>query len=297
MPPEGVPKVDHAEILSFEEIVHFVRVIRSHYGLSKVRITGGEPLVRAGIVRLVEMLRRAGVRDLALTTNAQRLAVMAPALKRAGLSRVNVSLDSLDAETYAGLTGGGDPGFALAGIQAAVRCGLAPVKINTVLLRGRNSSEVTSLARWALDHGCAIRFLELMPLGWASEMHASLFVPSSEARAVLEESFDLVPTVRARNATSRDFIATDRLGRRGVVGFISSVTEPFCGGCRRLRLTSTGQLISCLARAEGPNVRDLLRSPSLANDEALRGVVAEALAEKVPRGSFTSGGSMAVIGG
>ena len=243
------------------------------------------------------MLSRHGVDDLALTTNGQRLAAMAPGLKRAGLHRVNVSLDSLDEKMYAALSRGGDMRAALQGIEAAIRCGLAPVKINTVLLRGYNDHEVTRLAAWAIERGCTIRFLELMSIGRARRVFSDLFVSSAEVRAALEKCFDLTPVVHRRGATSRNLLAADREGRQGVVGLISSVTQPFCDGCSRLRLTSTGRLISCLARGEGRDLRPLLRSPSSSNIRALREILAEELGRKTGRVSFDTASSMAAIGG
>lgn len=275
MPAEGVPRVTHEEILSFEEIVRFVRAMQANLGLTKVHVTGGEPLVRKGVAELVAMLAGERVPDLALTTNAQLLAGMAHDLKHAGLRRVNVSLDSLDADTYTAITRGGDLQSALDGIEAARQAGLTPVKFNVVVLRGYNDGEATDLVRYAFRRGCGIRFIELMPIGCAREVFSDCFVPASEVRARLSETFRLDPTGRQPGRSSRDFIASGDNGLRGVVGFISPETEPFCDGCRRLRLTSTGHLISCLARREGPSVRDLLRDDS---PHAVRELVAMATA-------------------
>ena len=297
MPAAGVPKARHDEILSFEEIVRFVQTVKSHFELTKVRVTGGDPLVRAGIVDLVAMLAGEGIDDLALTTNGQQLAGMAGNLKRAGLRRVNISLDSIDAKTFETLTRGGRVERVLEGIDAAVSHGLTPVKINTVVLRGYNDGEVAGIAQYALDRGCQIRFLELMPIGCARPVFKELFVPTSEVRASLMRSFTLEPRGRELGGSSRDFLASDSEGRNGIVGFISPESEPFCEDCSRLRLTSTGRLISCLARGEGRDISDLLQSGTGAHEQALRKIVAEELAGKCARTTFHTPRPMAAVGG
>ncbi len=297
MPEGGVPKLRRDEVLSFEEIVRFVGAVRWRFEVSKVRITGGEPLQRPGIVELVGMLAREGIRDLALTTNAQRLAEMAAELKRAGLRRVNVSLDSLDDATFRALTRGGRLRRTLEGIEAALRHGLGPVKVNAVVLRGCNDGEVVELARFGLRNGCQVRFLELMPIGCARPLFSEMFVPASEVRARLEESFSLEPLPCEAGGTSRDFLARDSRGRRGIVGLISAQTQPFCAGCARVRLTSTGRLISCLARGGGPNVRELLRDDSPGTRRALCELVAAELRRKTDRAAFDTIHPMASVGG
>ncbi len=271
------------DVLTFEEIDRFVSVIDSSFRLTKVRITGGEPLIRPGIVDLVAMLARRGIPDLALTTNGQLLAEMAPRLKRAGLHRINVSLDSLDGGTYAALTRGGDLRATLEGIDAALGCGLSPVKLNAVVLRGYNDAEVVALARFALDHGCPIRFLEMMPIRGARSIFEDLFVTTSEIRARLETQFALEPVDRGAGQTSRDFLASDGYGRRGVVGFISPMSRPFCDECTRVRLTSTGRLISCLMRGPGLDIAGLLRGERPATQRLLGETVAAELEKKLSR--------------
>jgi cyclic pyranopterin phosphate synthase len=297
MPPEGIVARSHDEILSFEEIVRVVQILKQRFVLSKVHITGGEPLARKGVCDLVDMLAKQGIPDLALTTNGQSLAAMAAPLKRAGLVRVNVSLDSMNPATYAELTRGGDVRRTLQGIEAARRAGLGPVKINTVVLRNWNSHEVTDLAGFALAHGCWIRFLELMPIGSARNMWTDSFVPSAEVRAMLEERFALFPDARPAGGGSRNFLADDHRGLRGVIGFISSESEPFCSDCTRLRLTSVGDVISCLACGTGPNVKSLLRSPGTDSEIRIAELVAGELARKRPRERFSTKRQMAAVGG
>jgi len=297
MPVGGVSKVPHTDILRFEEILRFVDVLREHFGLTKVRLTGGEPLVRPGLTDLVGMLADAGVQDIALTTNGQRLAHMAAPLKRAGLCRVNVSIDSLDPATFRSITRGGDLGRTLAGVDAALRHGLGPVKTNTVVMRGVNDREVETLMRFGLERGCHVRFLELMPIGCAQRLFDRMYVPSGEVLSQLRAHVRLVPLGHEPGATSRDFSVRDSAGRRGIVGVISPESRPFCRGCTRLRLTSTGRLVSCLARGEGPDVRALLRRDTPETRRALRHVIAAALRGKQTREVFDTARPMVQTGG
>jgi len=297
MPQSGVRKRACDEILSFEEIIRFVQIVRRRYGLSKIRITGGEPLVRPGVTDLVAMLAEEAIPDLALTTNGQALAEMAAPLRQAGLHRVNVSLDTLDGAAYAVLTRGGDLARTLAGIEEAQCAGLAPVKLNTVVLRGRNDHEVTELACFALRRGCSIRFLELMPIGCARGLWRDCFVSADEVRARLERRFALEPLFHAPGGSSRDFLAEDRRGLRGIIGFIASESQPFCAGCMRLRLTSTGEAISCLARGTGPELRALLRSGAPDSEAHIVALLSEELERKRPRARFSTPRHMAAVGG
>ena len=297
MPSGGVPKLNHGDILSFEEILRFVRVAKSRFGLSKVHITGGEPLVRPGIVGFVEMLAGEGIEDLAMTTNAQDLGRFADKLKTAGLHRLNVSLDSLNDQTFTDMTRVGSAGPVLEGIQAALDAGLGPVKINTVVLRGYNDGEVVDLAEWALDRGCQIRFLELMPIGYIKDEFDNLFVPAREIRSSLEKSFVLEPQKYRAGESSRYFLASDSRRRRGMIGFITPQSEPFCGGCRRLRLTSTGTLISCLARGHGLDIRMILRNEMQSADEALVDILSAAMHSKSVHCGFATGRAMVSVGG
>ena len=295
MPAEGVAKLNHGDILSFEEIIRFVRVVKSRFGLSKVHITGGEPLIRPGIVDLIGMLAAEGIDDLAMTTNAQHLERFAGQLKTAGLHRVNVSLDSLNDRTFAALTRMGRLQPALEGIQAAHDAGLGPVKINTVVLRGSNDGEVTDLARWAIDHNCRIRFLELMPIGCVKDDFENLFVSAMEIRSSLKKSFALESMSYRPGESSRYFLASDS-HRRGMIGFITPESQPFCRGCRRLRLTSTGTLISCLARGVGLDTRAMLQDESQSSRKALGDIIAAELDCKTARHRFDTGRAMVSVG-
>ncbi len=297
MPFNGIPMRPHRDILSFEEIARFVRELQTEFDLVKVRITGGEPLVRRGIVDLVAMLAELNIRDLALTTNAQGLAGLAADLKRAGLRRLNVNLHSVNAATYANITRGGVLEQALDGIREALRAGLSPVKTNTVVIRGQNDGELADIARFVLSLGCRARFLELMPIAYARPDFERAFVPSAEILARLAGVFKLTPMDSLAGANSRDFQAADGSGIAGIVGLIASESSPFCGGCTRLRLTSTGELITCLARGKGIMVRDLLRSGAPDAGRTLRTMVAAELAGKRHRASFETPRPMAAVGG
>ena len=260
VPPEGIRRARHHDILRFEEIVTVVRFLRDHYGLRTVRLTGGDPLVRPHIVKLVEMLAQLGIGDLAMTTNGQRLSALARPLREAGVDRVNISLDSLDGSRFARLTRGGQLDRTLAGIEAAKAAGFQPVKINTVVLRGENDSEVCDLVRFAMAGGLEIRFLELMAIGIAAETHGAWYVSSGEVLGRLKNEFRMVAVETVNREQARIHIAEDAQGRTARVGFISPESQPFCAACRRLRLTSDGRLLSCLMHSSGPDLRPFLRS-------------------------------------
>ena len=296
-PSDGVEQLSSTEILSFEEIVRLVRIVKSRFGVSKAHITGGEPLLRPGVADLVAMVARENVPDMALTTNGQLLGAIALDLKRAGLPRINVSLDSLTSKTFRWLTRGGELCYTLAGIEAALEYGLSPVKLNVTVLRNVNSDEVVNIARFGLERGCEVRFLELMPIGPAANRFGDLFVTSGEVRTKLTEAFDLKPAPRMYGKSSTNYLARDARGRKGIIGFISSQTAPFCHDCRRLRLTATGQLIGCLARGEGPDIRPLLRDGDSPDSELLVEAIRDALHLKRNGGPFRTRELMARVGG
>jgi cyclic pyranopterin phosphate synthase len=296
MPATGAPKVAREDMLSYEEIVRFVHVLKGRYELAQVRLTGGEPLVRLEIDRLVAMLAAEGVSDLALTTNGQQLAGLAGRLKRAGLSRINISLDSLNPVTFATVTRGGILEKTLAGIAAALQAGLRPVKLNVVVMRGRNDHEVAGLVRFAIENDCQIRFLELMPIGVAAAGFEDHFVSSAEVRERLLREFTLTALPVDPIGTSRNSVAQDQGGRTAIIGFISPYSEPFCAGCWRLRLTATGVLIGCLARSGEIPLAPLLRT-SAPNADAVGAAVEEALSMKRRNGEFIQPRAMVGIGG
>lgn len=294
MPEEGVPLGSRAEILSYEEIARLTAWLRDEFGLARVRITGGEPLIRQGIEQLVAMLAGLGVEDLALTTNGLRLPEMARALRQAGLKRVNVSLDTLSPATFRSLAGTGDLQSVLDGIDAAQDAGLLPVKLNTVVIRGVNDREVSRILAFALERNCEARFIELMPIGPGASLFAGGFVSSDAVLEILSRDFALVPAVTPAGTSARRYHVTDAQGRRGAAGFISSCSAPFCDGCTRLRATADGRLIGCLARDGGISIREWLRSGNRQGVvDAARHVLMGKTADRV----FEQGLAMASIGG
>ena len=261
MPPEGVVWRAHEEILRYEEIETIVRAA-TDLGITKIRLTGGEPLVRPGIVELVRMLALVpGVDDLAMTTNGVLLARYAAALAEAGLRRVNVSLDTLRPERFQRITRRGRLEDVLAGIEAARQVGLEPIKINTVVMRGMNDDEVVNLARKTMEAGWNIRFIEVMPVGngvLADGGWHDRVVTGQEVKQRIEAALGRLEP--AKMATGSGPASYYRLpGASGTLGFITPVSEHFCYRCNRLRLTADGQLRPCLLSDQEIDLRTPLR--------------------------------------
>ena len=296
MPVEGVTLHPHDAILRYEEIADLVRILKGIVPLAKVRLTGGEPLLRKDVDHLVALLAALGIPELALTTNGQLLAKLAAPLRAAGLTRVTVSLDSLNETTYRRLTGGGELAKTLNGIDAALQCGLTPVKLNMVVMRGENDSEILDLVAFAMARGVEVRFLEVMPIGIAQPHHAQWFVPTTEVQSKIQACYHLEPIPRTTGSTSRNFQIRDGASRSARVGFISACSNPFCQDCNRLRLTSDGRLIGCLAADHGVAIRSLLASGSNGAPQ-LEQVVREILTHKRVRAAFQQPQIMATIGG
>jgi cyclic pyranopterin phosphate synthase len=271
MPPEGVPPRAHADILSYEELAAFARVAAG-CGISKVRITGGEPLVRRGCAGFVGMLSRtSGIDDISLTTNGILLPRYAVDLRRAGLRRVNISLDSLGPERFARVTRGGRLDDALAGIDAAFAAGFAPVKVNTLLLEGVED-ELDAFVALTREREIHVRFIEFMPLDRRLGGRGTM-VPAPAVLARLMERHELVPHEGPYgHGPARYWQAP---GARGTIGFIAGVSEHFCETCNRLRLTADGRLRTCLFSGEETVVRPLLGRP-----EELRATIVHALSGK-----------------
>ena len=255
--PEDVVFLDRAALLTFEEINHFVSVA-APLGIDKIRLTGGEPLMRRDLDRLVRMLVAVeGIKDVGLTTNGLLLADRAQALHDAGLRRINISLDTLDPGRFREISRRDGLEKVLAGIEAARRAGFTPIKINAVIIRGVNEQDVVPLARYARDHGLEMRYIEYMPIGAETWERGKVYF----AHEILEQlEGTIAPLVPADDydprAPAMDFVYTDGGGR---VGMISSVSRPFCLSCNRLRLTAEGKVRNCLFALEEVDVKPLLR--------------------------------------
>lgn len=263
MPAEGLAWMPQPDQLTDDEVSRLVRVAVERLGVTEVRFTGGEPLIRRGLVGIIAAAARLDPRpQLSVTTNGIGLDRTATALKDAGLDRVNVSLDTLDAARFHALTRRDRHADVLTGLRAAVDAGLTPVKINTVLMRGVNDDEAPALLRFALEHGYQLRFIEQMPLDAQHQWDRHEMVTAQEILASLE-SFDLRPDDVSRGtAPAETWLVpgyADATGRPARVGVIASVTRPFCGDCDRTRLTADGQVRNCLFATDESDLRKLLR--------------------------------------
>jgi len=257
------------ELLTFEEIARLARVFAAH-GVEKIRLTGGEPLLRRDLERLVEMLARIPGLDLTLTTNGSMLAKKAQALREAGLTRVTVSLDSLDDEVFRAMNDADFPvESVLAGIEAAAAAGLSPVKVNMVVRRGANEDSILPMARYFRGTGHILRFIEYMDVGHTNGWRMDDVVPAREVVQVIDRELPLEPVEpNYRGEVARRYRYRDGSGE---IGLIASVTQPFCGDCTRARLSADGRLYTCLFAVKGFDLRALLRSG--ATDEELSAAV------------------------
>ena len=287
MPEEGMRWLPRTDVLTYEEIVRVARICVERFGVDGIRLTGGEPTVRAHLPVLIEKLASLEVPanadsplagkpvDLALTTNGATLALVAHDLKRAGLSRINVSLDTLDREKFIQITKRDELDSVLEGISVALDVGFSPVKVNAVVQRGVNDDEVVALAAFGREHEVEVRFIEFMPLdaqgGWLN----NAVVGQDEIVSTIHNVFPL------EQLPSRGAAPADRwryLDGRGTVGVIPTVTKPFCGDCDRVRLTADGQFRTCLFATDEFDVRALLRGG--AGDDAIEALLRRAVGEK-----------------
>ncbi|MFF3111849.1 GTP 3',8-cyclase MoaA [Kitasatospora sp. NPDC057904] len=297
MPAEGLNWLPKAEVLGDDEVLRLVRIAVRRLGITSVRLTGGEPLLRRGLPDLVGRITALGP-EVSLTTNGIGLARTAAALREAGLHRVNVSLDTLRPERYAAITRRDRIADVFAGLAAAQAAGLAPVKVNAVPVRGVNDDEIVPLAEFAAEHGYRMRFIESMPLDAQGAWDRSTMVTADEILAVLGARWDLVPVGRHGNAPAEEWRIA---GTDTVIGVIASVTRPFCGGCDRVRLTADGQLRNCLFATEESDLRALLRGG--ADDDAVEAAWRATIGRKGPGHAINSEGfvrperPMSAIGG
>jgi len=275
--------------------LEFVQFLHKTYGLTQVRITGGEPLVYPGVVRLVGLIRDS-LPDLsiAMTTNGRLLSRYAGELRSAGLDRLNVSLDSLDKRTYREITGG-ELSEVVRGLDAARDAGFNAPKINTVVLRSMNERELSDLTAWAFARGSEIRFLEAMPIGPAAESNRRSFVSADDILAHLSHDFELEPLAESSGATARRYQANGR-GVTGVLGLIAPITQPFCASCRRIRLTADGRFFPCLLDTRHVDLTGAWSSGAFRPDTA-RTLVKEAVEAKQETGPQRQAATMVSLGG
>lgn len=278
---EDMTFLPRSQVLSLEELLAVARAFVS-LGVSKIRLTGGEPLVRANLVWLVEQLAGLpGLRELTLTTNGARLAQFAAPLRAAGLHRINISLDSLQPERFQALTRTGRLADVLAGIDAAQEAGFARIKLNSVILRGRNDDEVLALTDFAVQRGLDISFIEEMPLGEISDHDRALcFVASEEILECLRQHYALMPSTESTGGPSRYYRLAGSAAR---IGVISPHSHNFCGSCNRVRVTAEGRLLFCLGNEHAVDLRGPLRAEG---EQALPSVILLGLPLKPERHHF-----------
>lgn len=274
-PKEGISLKGHADILRYEEILRVVsQTVKM--GLIKVRLTGGEPLVRRGFVEFAGNLKKIkGLQDISLTTNGILLAQYAEDIFRAGITRINISLDSLDKEKYFQITRGGNLDDVFNGIAAAEKAGFAPIKINTVLMKGFNDNEALDFARLAFSKPFQVRFIEIMPVSEVSAGRSADFLPTRQLLETINRHFRLEPLAGKKNKSdgpARLYKMKDGLGE---IGFINPVSDHFCSTCNRLRLTADGKLRACLLNDVEIDLREALSRHC--DDDELAGLIREAI--------------------
>ncbi len=283
MPPEGIEKVAHGEILTFEEIIRVVSAVLG-LGITRFRLTGGEPLVRKGIIDLVGRLGElTGVEDLSLTSNGLELARYAAALRAGGVTRINISLDSLDPHNYRRITRGGDVNRALQGIEAARQAGFREVKLNTVIMRGINEEDIFPLLDFAGEKRLPIRFIEMMPVTTSRIEGEERFLSAGEIKRRVEAKFSLKPLEVSLGCGPAEYY-------RGpgylTIGFIAPISHGFCSTCNRMRLTADGKIRPCLASDLELDLKKVLRDG--AGEEEIRAVFRRAAGRKLFTHDFAS---------
>ena len=284
MPKEGVSRLGHEDILRYEEMLRIIGIAKK-IGIVKVRVTGGEPLVRRGVAEFLSSLKGLGLEDISLTTNGVLLESFADPIRRAGISRINVSLDSLDPEKYARITRGGDLSAVLRGLEQADRAGFSPIKINVVTVRDFNDDETLSFARLTLEKPYQIRFIELMPIGVQGE-NREKYVSNDDLMERIGHMGKLIPVEDQRPGKKLEGPARlFRLeGAKGIIGFISPMSHNFCHACNRLRLTADGGLRACLMVDGEIDLKTPMRKGC--TDEELEQLIRKAIENK-PRGQRT----------
>lgn len=285
MPEEGVEDLGHDIILSLEEIAHLVKVA-ARIGIQKVRLTGGEPLVRRNITKLIaDIAQIPKINDIAITTNGMLFADMAEELKTAGLTRVNFSLDSLDPETFRYITTRGSLNDVIRSISKALEMGMAPIKINTVVMKGINDHEILDFVELAKKMPLHVRFIEFMPVGDLPFYKTDRVVTVSQIRETIEQKYELYKgAVIQGNGPAKSYRIR---GGMGTVGFISAMSDHFCSECNRIRMTADGKLRGCLFAKEEFNLKLALQNH--ASDEKLADIFSKAIREKPQRHHMDEG--------
>jgi cyclic pyranopterin phosphate synthase len=274
-PKEGISLKGHEDILRYEQILRVVgQAVKM--GFIKVRITGGEPLVRRGFVEFVQRLKKIeGLEDISLTTNGILLERFAKDIFAAGVKRINISLDSLDADRFREITGGGNLDDVLRGIDAADRAGFAPIKINTVVIRGFNDDEALEFARLAMKKPYQIRFIELMPVSMVNINQPREFMPNAELLKRIQKHFRLEESGKKKQSADGPARIFSLAGGAGEIGFINPVSDHFCSTCNRLRLTADGKLRACLLNESEVDLKEALARNC--SDEELAGFIGRAI--------------------
>ncbi|MEW8977692.1 MAG: GTP 3',8-cyclase MoaA [Symbiobacterium sp.] len=285
MPLTGVQLGPHHEFLTYEELLRIIRIAVG-LGIDRIRVTGGEPLVRKDIVKFLAQLKPLGVKDLSLSTNGLLFPAMARDLKAAGVDRVNISLDTLRPDRFTKIARlKGSPAEVLAAVDAALELGMEPVKLNMVVIRGWNDDEIGDMARLTLDRPVHVRYIEVMPFSEAHEFTLENLVPAAEMRERLLDEFGDLEPVREGvkgNGPARYWRIP---GAQGTVGFISAVTECFCGDCNRVRLTASGKINPCLGHVHEVDLKPILRDPGK-TDEDLKAALVDAILRKPREHNF-----------
>lgn len=258
MPLEGVSHLAHEDILSYEEVLRIARIAVKE-GIKKIRITGGEPLVRKGVVNLINWLSKIeGIEDLSMTTNGILLSEFARPLYEAGLKRVNVSMDSLKPDIFKSITRGGELSRVWQGIEKASAVGMNPIKINVVAVKGFNEDEMLDFARLTLEHNYQIRFIEFMPVGPENGWHQDKYLSCLDIRGIIAKGYKIEPVAEKKKI--RGPASLYKLeGAKGEIGFINAISSHFCSKCNRLRMTADGKLRPCLFSDEEVDIRKALR--------------------------------------
>ncbi len=273
MPQEGMQWQPREDLLTFEEIERLATILVRRFGVNSIRLTGGEPTVRANLVSLVAKLATLGV-DLAMTTNGVSLPLLAKSLRVAGLGRINVSLDSLKASRFNEITRRDDLARVLEGIQAAVDAGFQPTKINVVVIKGFNDDEIVDFAKFGREMGVVVRFIEFMPLDADKAWSNQQVMTQAEILTELSKEFDLVPVARTSAPASRwRYLDCDN-----EIGIVASVSQSFCATCDRVRITADGQFRNCLFATNETNLRSMLRNGS--SDDEIAHVLQQSVGAK-----------------